>query len=188
VALVGLLIFAVTHQEMPQFHGKAMLWRALLYPAVTLIVPAYWWLILRHRGPPYPFALDILVSIPPLFDSLGNAHNMYDRVVWWDDFNHFVNPVFIALALGLLFTELPLGRFALGGFVVGLGMTLAVVWELAEYVSFVQRSPEFNTAYQDTMGDLALDLVGSILGAATVVILLRKRGANRPRPSAGRAP
>jgi len=35
-ALVGLLLFAVARPDLPQFHGKAMVARALLYPISAL--------------------------------------------------------------------------------------------------------------------------------------------------------
>jgi hypothetical protein len=51
-ALVGLLLFAVARPDLPQFDGKAMTARALLYPLSALIVPAVRWL--RGRPQPYP--------------------------------------------------------------------------------------------------------------------------------------
>ena len=43
-------------------------------------------------------------------------------------------------------------------------------WELGEYVTFVQDHPtEAMSAYRDTIGDLALSIVGSVLGALAVV-------------------
>ncbi|MCC6791990.1 MAG: hypothetical protein IT336_09900, partial [Thermomicrobiales bacterium] len=122
---------------------------------------------------------DLLLAVPPLFDSAGNALNMYDRVTWWDDFNHFVNPIFIAVALGLVLMRLPIGSWALAAFVTASSTTFGVSWELAEYLSFVKRSPEFNTAYEDTMGDLALDLAGSAVGAIIVVTAIRARRSLR---------
>ena len=49
-ALVGLLLFALARPDLPQFHGKAMLARALTYPLAALIVPAWWWLRGRRSG------------------------------------------------------------------------------------------------------------------------------------------
>jgi hypothetical protein len=72
--LVALLLFAVARPDLPQFHGKAMAARALLYPISALIVPVVWWL--RGRRPPYPYALDILLVLPFLIDVAGNAANL----------------------------------------------------------------------------------------------------------------
>jgi len=44
----------------------------------------------------------------------------------------------------------------------------AIVWELAEYVAFVPNSPEAATAYRDTLGDLALGLLGGTI--ATLIV------------------
>jgi hypothetical protein len=38
-ALVGLLLFAVARPDLPQFHAKAMVGRALTYPLAAVIVP-----------------------------------------------------------------------------------------------------------------------------------------------------
>jgi hypothetical protein len=38
-----------------------------------------------------------------------------------------------------------------------------------EYVAFIRHSPELLTAYQDTLGDEALGLVGAVLAALAVL-------------------
>jgi hypothetical protein len=40
-----------------------------------------------------------------------------------------------------------------------------VLWEFAEYFTFIRNSPELETAYEDTLGDLALGLSGSVVAA-----------------------
>jgi hypothetical protein len=47
-------------------------------------------------------------------------------------------------------------------------MTLAVGWELAEYPTFMNDSPELASAYRDTVSDLGLALIGSTLAAALI--------------------
>lgn len=46
-------------------------------------------------------------------------------------------------------------------YVVGFGAVTAILWEVAEYFAFIRRSPELDTAYTDTLGDLSLGLTGS---------------------------
>jgi hypothetical protein len=60
----------------------------------------------------------------------------------------------------------------------------AVLWEFAEYFTFIRNSPELRTAYTDTLGDLALGLAGSTLAAALTVTVLWPA---RVRPPASRA-
>ena len=123
-ALVGLLLFAVARPDLPQFHGKAMVARALLYPISALIVPVVWWL--RGRPRPYPYALDILLVLPFLIDVAGNAANLYDTIGWWDDLNHFVNWAFLVAAFG----QLLLGDLALGlaGSTLAAALTVTILW------------------------------------------------------------
>jgi hypothetical protein len=171
-ALVGLLAFAVARPDLPQFDGKAMVGRALTYPIAALIVPVSWWLFSRSRRRDYPYALDVLLVLPFLIDVAGNAANLYDTISWWDDANHFVNWAILVSAFGQLLIRLPLERWAAAGLAVGFGAVTAVLWEFAEYYTFIRNSPELRTAYTDTLGDLALGLTGSVLAAAVTITVV----------------
>jgi hypothetical protein len=177
-ALLGLLLLAVVRPDLPQFEGKAMTGRALAYPVATVIVPAAWWIVRRRRGRAvdYPYVLDILLVLPFLIDVLGNALDLYDSIDWWDDLNHFVNWGLLTAAFGQLLIRLPLVRWTVWGLAVGFGAVTAILWEFGEYVTFIRNSPELETAYTDTLGDLALGLAGTTL-AATVTALLLFRGS-----------
>ena len=48
------------------------------------------------------------------------------------------------------------------------GATSAVAWEIAEYYAFLSRSSEREFAYADTLGDLALGVVGAVVAAVVV--------------------
>ena len=67
---------------------------------------------------------------------------------------------------------------------LGFGAVTHIVWELAEYVTFIRAGDELATAYTDTLGDLLLSLCGSIAGAllsATALWRLGRRQAMRLR-------
>jgi hypothetical protein len=123
-----------------------------------------------------------LLVLPFLVDVVGNAANLYDTIDWWDDANHFVNWGILVLAFGQLLVRLPLERWAAAGLAVGFGAVTAVLWEFAEYYTFIRHSSELRTAYTDTLGDLALGLSGSVLAAALTVTVLWPR-----EPAAARA-
>ena len=55
------------------------------------------WLIAK-RPDPYPYATDILLLLPFLIDTGGNALDLYDSVDWWDDLKHFVNGALLSSA------------------------------------------------------------------------------------------
>lgn len=161
--LVGLLLLPLLAPDLEQYEGKGMSWRILVFPAAGVVIPVLW--RLTGSRSPYPYLADNLLVLPPLADVLWNTLDAYDRVWWWDDANHLVNSMIFAAVIGLWAGRYPLGpvvRFALA---LGLGMTLQVLWELGEYASYASGASELQT-YGDTVGDLALDLVGSLLGAA----------------------
>jgi hypothetical protein len=178
-ALVGLLLFAVARPDLPQFAGKAMVGRALTYPIAALIVPVAWWLASRRRKREYPYALDILLVLPFLIDTAGNAANLYDTIEWWDDFNHVLNWGILVAAFGQFLVRLPLGRITTAALAIGFGGVTAILWEFAEYVTFIRGSPEEATAYTDTLGDLGLGLSGSVVAALMTVTLAWPRRRHR---------
>jgi hypothetical protein len=176
LALIGLLLMAVLFPHLPQFEGKAMGGRALAYPLSVLLVPAVWFLWFRRY--PYPIAIDILIVLPFVIDTAGNALDLYDTIEWWDDANHLVNWAILTAGAAVALSYLPLGRlnrFALG---VGFGAVTAIGWELAEYVTFIRNSPELATAYTDTLGDLLLGTIGAVIGSAVVAWLLPRRATS----------
>ena len=171
LALVAALLFG-TLSDLERFEGKAFGARLIAYPLATLIVPAVWWL--GSRRPPYPYAADILFTLPFLIDTLGNVFDLYDTIEWWDDANHFVNWALLTAAFGQFLLRLPLGALNTFALCVGFGAVTAVLWEFGEYFAFIRDSPELATAYTDTLGDLALGLAGSTV-AALVTVGLRRR-------------
>jgi hypothetical protein len=150
VALLGLLMAAVAFPDAARFEGKAMTARAIVYPLAVTVVPVVWWLLSRRRPVPYPYALDILWTLPFVVDTVSNALDLYNTVGWWDDATHLVNWVILVLAFGQLLLRLPVGRLATAGLCVGFGAVIAILWELAEYATFIRDSPELETAYTDT--------------------------------------
>jgi hypothetical protein len=164
VATVGLLAWAVFNPDLPQFQGKAFTGRAIAYPAALLVFPICWWLLGRRRIP-FPIAADILFGLPFLIDVVGNALNLYDTIDWWDDANHLVNWALHTSAVGLLLRYglwTPATRVALA---FGYAVTSAVLWEFAEFVTFVPNSPEAATAYADTLFDIFNGMIGGMIGA-----------------------
>ncbi|MBA2569402.1 MAG: hypothetical protein H0V11_08660 [Actinobacteria bacterium] len=161
-ALIALLLFAV-FSGAHQFQGKAMEGRALTYPLAALIVPLGWWLWGRRDSRLYPYALDIFLVLPFLIDTAGNALDLYDTIDWWDDFNHLLNWGLLTAACGQLLLRYPLGRLNVVSLAIGFGAVTALLWEIGEYYTFIRGGPEEQTAYTDTLGDMTLGLVGSVV-------------------------
>ena len=173
VALIGQLAVAVAWPDLPQFEGKAFAGRAIVYPVAVLLVPAVWWLLRRRRPIQFPYALDILWTLPFLIDVSGNTADLYDTISWWDDANHFVNWGILVAAFGQLLIRLPVGRLEAAALAIGFGAVTALLWEFGEYLTFIRfNEEEFRTAYTDTLGDLALGLGGSVVAAVLIVTVL----------------
>jgi hypothetical protein len=169
VALLALLVFSLARPDLPRFRGNAMTARAIAYPLAVVVVPVVWWFLRRRRRIPYPYAIDILIVLPFLVETAGNAANLYDSTSWWDNANHFFNWLILVLLVGLLLARKNLSPLVIAGLAIGFGAVTAILWELLEYVTSIYDSAELETAYHDTLGDLALGLSASIVAAALVV-------------------
>jgi hypothetical protein len=172
-AFVALLFVAVVRPDLPQFAGERMEWRAVTYPAILLIVPLGWRLFLRQRHVPYPYALDILLPVPLIVDTAEPKY--YETIAWWDELMHFLSWSILVAAFVLLLTPIRLHRATVVALAVGFGAVMAVLWEFVEYVAFIRNSSSIDTAYADTLGDLASGLMASVLAAAVTPMLVRSK-------------
>jgi len=190
VATVALLAWAVASPDLPQFQGKAFTGRAIAYPIALLALPVAWRLFAR-RSIPYPVLPDILIGLPFLIDVVGNALNLYDSIDAWDDLNHLVNWALHTAAIGLLLRYGTWGFWTRVALALCWAVTTAVLWEFAEFATFVQNSPEAATAYRDTLGDLALGMTGGLVAglvtARLPLLVPRQAPAAPPATAAGGA-
>ncbi len=172
VGLVVLILVALANPDLGGVKAKAGGSRAVVYPLAMLLVPAIWWLFYRAKS--FPWLGDLLLCLPWFTDTLGNRLNLYDSISWFDDWMHFMNWGF--LTAGFLVITLPRGlpwwRAVERG--LAFGMTTAALWEIAEYLTFIRWSPELATAYEDTLGDLVLDMTGTLV-AVFLVWAFRRR-------------
>lgn len=183
-ALILLLLHAVAFPDLEQYAGKGIASRLLTYPISIVLVPLLVWVVRRRAtsaadaARPYPHLIDICVATPFLLDTLGNALNLFNTIDWFDDIMHFVNWVPWVTAFGLALRHVPaLPRWNVFALALGYGAVTHILWEIGEYFAFIRSNPdEFSTAYEDTLGDLALSLTGSVAGAALVATLLWRLG------------
>jgi hypothetical protein len=175
---VGQLLVATLVPDLPQFEGKAFGARLLAYPVLMLVAPVAWRLVDRGRHRAAPYVAFALVMAPFLIDVTGNTLDLYDRVAWWDDANHFFNWLLLCAGIGLLVTENLRPRWAVAALVTGIGAVLAIGWELGEWYSFIRNGTELDTAYEDTLGDEALGTLGGLVAG---LLVSRSQGSRRRR-------
>ncbi len=184
VATVAQLAVATFFPGLDQFEGKAFGARLVAYPVMMLVTPVVWWGVRRRGGSTYstPWTAFALIMAPFLVDVTGNTLDLYDRVVWWDDANHFVNWLLLCAGFGLLIVRGGVRpRWALVLTITGLGALLAIGWELGEWYAFIRHGTELDTAYEDTLGDEALGSLGGLVGA--LLVAWRSRGLEQqPQP------
>ncbi len=179
-ATVGQLAVATFVDGLPQFEGKGFGARLIAYPALMLLVPAILATQRRLRGgtAPLPWAGIAFVMAPFLVDVTGNTLDLYDRIGWWDDANHLVNWFLLCFGAGLMLRGADIRPpWAFGLLLAGIGALLAIGWELGEWYTFIRQGTELDTAYEDTLGDLALGTIG---GAVAGLLVARRSRPGEP--------
>lgn len=179
MSLLGLLVHAVYFNDLPQYKDKAIALRVVFYPLAAAMTYIIWRAVNKKakQKAPYPHVIDICITFVVAFDLLGNTLALYDNIAVWDDIMHLLLSIPWVLVVGYLLRDKGLSPRVTAGLVMAYGSTSHIVWELLEYLSFVRSNPtESLTAYRDTMGDLTLSLIGTIIGAViTAKILWRPK-------------
>lgn len=165
--LVLMLLTALIVPEMGNMEDKAAGARAIAYPMLSFAIPVIWWTFWRERAS-FPWLADFLVTLTCFTDILGNRLDFYDRISWFDDWMHFVNTGLLAAAWVLLTLHRSATLPATMERALAFGATAAIFWEIAEYFAFISSHSEKRMAYEDTLSDLGLGVLGVVLAAFTV--------------------
>jgi len=168
--LVMLLVLALLFPDVSHMRDKAAGLRAAVYPMLAFTVPAIWMLFWKERAS-FPWVADFLVTVTCFTDILGNRMNLYDTLVWFDDWMHFMNTGLLAAAVILLTMHRSSTFLSVLERALAVGATGAIAWEIGEYFAFISGSSERHFAYADTLGDLGLGTMGAITAAVTVYAL-----------------
>lgn len=167
LTVVQLAAAVVLFPDLERFEGKAFGTRLVANPLMMLALPALWWWYQRRAGreDEVPYGAFALVMASFLIDVTGNSLDLYDSVGWWDNFSHFLTWVPLCAGIGLLISSSISPRWAIVAVVTGLGAILAVLWEIGEWYTFIRRGTELEGAYEDTLSDLLLGLLGGLVAA-----------------------
>jgi len=179
--LVLLLGFALAYPDLGHMKDKAAGLRAVGYPMLAFAVPAIWWWNWRERAS-FPWLADLMITISCFTDTLGNRMNLYDSIVWFDDWMHFMNTGLLTGAVILLTMHRTASLGAVLERALAFGMSAAVAWELAEYFAFISKSAERHSAYTDTLGDLTLGALGAVVAALLIHATWRAGGLHSVAP------
>ncbi|MCX6398819.1 MAG: hypothetical protein NTX33_02670 [Propionibacteriales bacterium] len=183
--LVLLLLLVVIDPDGSNLRNKAAEARAIGYPLISFTVPVIWLLAWKERAS-FPWVPDLLVTLTCFTDILGNRMDLYDSIVWFDDLMHFVNTGLIAATVILLTLHHSASRIRVVERALAVGATSAIVWELAEFYAFISGGAEHAFAYEDTLGDLALGTLGSVVAGLAIHALWRSGQLRESAPQLGR--
>ncbi|KAA1374871.1 hypothetical protein [Aeromicrobium fastidiosum] len=164
ILLVGLALIV---PGLGNMDGKGLLPRAIGYPVAAFAIPFIWFTWWRQRAS-FPWAADFLITFACFSDIFGNFLNLYDSVDAFDNVVHFVNTGLLTAAVILLTMHRSTRLSAVLERALAFGVSAALVWEIAEYFAFLRWSPERLGAYADTLSDMSLGALGSLLAAFTV--------------------
>lgn len=182
--LFALLLSALVWPDLSGIKGKASSARLVVYPVGAMFLPLFWYAVRRGRS--FPWAADLLITMPWLVDLAGNRLNLFDTVSWWDDLMHFLLWGLLTAGVLIAFAAGTPSRGLTVMLALGFGATAAVVWELGEYWAFIRHSAELQSAYTDTLGDLALGTLGALLAGLIVHQLRFSAAAARRSASPAR--
>lgn len=197
-AWVPVVVFALTvvqlaaavfvFPDLERFEDKAFGARLVANPLMMLALPALWWWWQRRAGrdDEVPYGAFALVMASFLIDVTGNSLDLYDSVGWWDNASHFLTWVPLCAGIGLVLAPSIRPRWAIVAVVTGLGAILAVLWEIGEWYSFIRRGTELEGAYEDTLSDLLLGLLGGLAAAVWVARVSARAPSEERKSSAAR--
>jgi hypothetical protein len=131
-----------------------------------------------------PRLYDLSLTVAMALQGFGEVLGLYDEWVRFDDLVHFTLPmltapvVYIALARAEVVpdprdeTHLP-HYVGIAVVTAALGISLGALWEVYEWRSDAWLGTDLSVDNDDTNGDLVRDSLGSVVGAALLVVWTR---------------
>ena len=168
-AVVGFSAYPLARPGSSHFAGKALGVRALLYPAVTLLIPLVW--LLAGRPGPYPFLADIALGLPFAVDAGSNVFGLF-AIHGYDAIPHSSGWFFLSIAFGQAVAPLVPERWILFGLVLGFGAVIDILWEVAEFAMMKSGASGLELTYENTIQDLVMSLSGAAVGAIVMATVL----------------
>ena len=139
-------------------------------------------------------AFDITFGLAILFSTWSSVLGVYITTKWWDLPMHFLTNgicaalLFVVLVrLDVLADPATLKHPTLSATVTttALGLSIGVLWEFFEWFGHSFIDEEIFVAYEDTLGDLVVGGLGSLLaGLGMKYLMARPREVSRPRVKA----
>jgi hypothetical protein len=110
-----------------------------------------------------------VLVLPFLVDIVTDMASLYDTIEPWDEYVHAGAGAAVALCVWLLVRPRT-SMIVAPALACGAGAITAILWEVAQYLSGL-TADYLQTAYADTLSDLACGPGGATAAALTVLIV-----------------
>ena len=131
-----------------------------------------------------PRLYDLSVTLGMALQGFGETLGLYDRFVRFDDLVHFTLPMLTAPVVYIALARLDVvpdprdethlqHYVGIGVVTAALGIAIGALWELFEWRSDAWFGTQLSEDNDDTNGDLFRDTLGSLAGAALLVVWAR---------------
>jgi hypothetical protein len=162
---IALPLYAVVALDAASGAGTAILIRLLVYPLSVAAIPLVWWA--SGRPSPYPFVADIALVGPFILDAARIGFDLSSKP-GLDALPHIGGWFSISVVVGLAVGPIVRERWVGFGLMVGTGAVIAIAWEVGEFL-ISRGGGGFELTYGNTIADLSLSLLGSVIGAIAMV-------------------
>jgi len=169
LAVVALALYPIVRPGSGHFAGKAMGVRAVLYPAMMLLIPGIW--LVAGRPLPYPALADIALGLPFAIDAGANVLGLF-AIRGFDVIPHATGWFFLSIAFGLAIAPLVPERWMLFLLVLGFGAVVDILWEVGEFAMLKSGASGLDLTYENTIQDLVMSLSGATVGALVMATIL----------------
>lgn len=139
------------------------------YPVTTLLIPLVW--LLAGRPSPCPALADIALGIPFVIDAGDKVFGLF-AIRRFGVIPHAIDWFFLSIAFGLAIVPLVGQPWIAFGLVVGFGVVIHILWEVAEFSLMRSGTSGLQLTYETTIQDLVMSLIGASLGALVVATIL----------------
>ncbi|WP_173922514.1 hypothetical protein [Agromyces sp. Marseille-P2726] len=135
---------------------------------------------------------DITFGIVVLVAVWSNVLDLYLTARWWDLPVHFATNGVCAALVYVVLTRfeiladpatLPRPRLSVALVTTFIGVTFGVLWELWEWFAYNFLDPRMLVGYEDSLGDLVVGGLGSLVAGLAMRSLMAPRSASREQAS-----
>lgn len=169
IAVIALSLYPIVRPGSSHFAGKAMGVRAVLHPAMMVVIPAVW--VVAGRPLPYPALADIALGLPFAIDAGANVLGLF-AIRGFDAIPHATGWFFLSIAFGLAIAPLVAERWMLFLLVLGFGAIVDILWEVGEFAMLKSGASGLNLTYENTIQDLVMSLSGAAVAALVMATIL----------------